>query len=88
VTRGWFAVTESPSATSTVLTAPRVEKASSTFCIGTTIAEADALPDEEEVCEAESSDTVGMAVGVADEPQAVSTSANVVVNIQNTFFIN
>jgi hypothetical protein len=54
---------------------------------GTTIAEADALPDAEEACDAASIDTVGMAVAVADAPQAESVSAKTLVNIQNTFFI-
>jgi hypothetical protein len=51
------------------------------------IAEADALPEEEEDWEAVSSETVGTAVGVADELQAASASAKMLVNIQKTFFI-
>ena len=45
------------------------------------------LREEEEGWDAESSETVGMAVGVADVPQAESISAKMLVNIQNTFFI-
>jgi hypothetical protein len=86
VTRGWFVITESPTATSTVFTAPKVGNANSTFIAGTTTPEADAVFDEEG-CEARSSETVGIDVGVAEEPQAVMAKARMLINAQSTFFI-
>ena len=74
VTRGWFALTESPAATSTVFTTPAIGNANSTFFTGTTVPDAVATLEKIDGCEPESSDTVGIAVGVADWPQAVTSN--------------
>jgi hypothetical protein len=92
VTKGWFAVTESPACTSTVLTAPKVGKDNSTFFTGTTIAEADTLPEAEPEETAvgsafESNDTVGIAVASFDVPQADRTKAVAMMLIRNILFI-
>jgi len=80
-------LTESPAATSTVFTVPAIGNANSTFFTGTTVPDAVALLEDDDGCEAELSDTVGMTTGVADWPQAVTVITKTLNNIQRTFFI-
>jgi hypothetical protein len=85
------ALTLSPTFTLTEVTRPIDVKDKLASLSGTMTAEAE-TESPLLVCEFDteplfSSDTVGMAVGAADEPQAAKVNAKILINIQKTFFI-